>query len=207
LTGSRPLTRVLEIQMVSRPSSSFLAHVGLLACLLSSATGIGQSTEPAGHGEALKVEAASAHLSDKDKLSGAEDAVGEMQKTLRDVLDRVEEARKERDLVKLNCLNEKLTQVKALLRIAEQSFIGLQEAIARADPDQASHEYSKIDIARQRVTELRAEAEQCIGQLAYVVDEKTVVTVETPQGLPDVTTNPPATEPVVVNPPVLSPTD
>ena len=192
--------------MVSHIPNSLLKRTWLLACLVA-ATAVGQTTEVGGHGEALKVEAASAQLSDKDKLSGGEEAVGEMQKTLRDVLVRVEEARKERDLVKLNCLNEKLTQVKALLRIAEQSYIALQEAIARADPDQSGHEYAKIEIARQRVTELRAEAEQCIGQLAYVVDEKTVVTVETPQGLPDVTTNPPATQPVVVNPPVLSPTD
>ena len=57
---------------------------------------------------------------------------------------------------------------------------------------------------RQRTRELRAEAEQCIGELAYVVDEKTVVTVETPQGLPDTSTNPPVSPPVVVNPPVVT---
>jgi hypothetical protein len=123
------------------------------------------------------------------------------------VLERVEEARKERDLVKLNCVNEKLTQIKALLRIAEQSQIALQEAVARAIEDGAQHEYAKIEIARQRVTELRAESEQCIGQLAYVVDEKTVVTVEVPQGLPDVTTSTTVTQPVVINPPALSPVD
>ncbi|HUB05682.1 MAG TPA: hypothetical protein VMB50_01710 [Myxococcales bacterium] len=157
-------------------------------------------------GGTLKIEAQeSEHLSDKEKLSRSDDAVAEMQKVLREVLDRLEEARKERDIVKLNCVNEKLTQIKALLRIAEQAYIALQEAIARAVPDNAEHEFAKIEIAKQRVTELRAEAEQCIGELAYVVDEKTVVTVETPEGLPDATTNPPASEPVVVNPPVLSP--
>jgi hypothetical protein len=167
-----------------------------------------QTADPAAApSEGLKMEAQeSEHVSDKEKLSRGEDAVGLMQKTLRDVLVRVEEARKERDLVKLNCVNEKLTQVKALLRIAEQSYIALQESVARAAEDGAQHEFAKIEIARQRVSELRAESEQCIGQLAYVVDEKTVVTVEIPQGLPDdVTTNPIVTQPVVFNPPVLSP--
>ncbi len=37
-----------------------------------------------------------------------------------------------------------------------------------------------------------------------MVDEKTVVTVETPQGLPDTSTNPPVSPPVVVNPPVVT---
>ncbi len=176
------------------------------ALLLAGSAAAQASDSTAAHGDALKVEAqASEHLSDKEKLAHAEDAVAQMQKTLREVLERVEDARKERDLVKLNCINEKLTQVKALLRIAEQSYIALQEAIARAATDGAEHEFAKIEIARQRVVELRAEAEQCIGQLAYVVDEKTVVTVETPQGLPEATTNPPITQPVVVNPPVLSP--
>ncbi|MHB1846575.1 MAG: hypothetical protein ACYCWW_17265 [Deltaproteobacteria bacterium] len=145
------------------------------------------------------------HLTDKEKLSRGSDAVQAMQETLAQVLKRVEEARRERDLVKLNCVNEKLTQVKALLRIAEQSYIALQEAVAKSAEGDARHEYAKIGIAKQRVTELRAEAEQCIGQLAYVVDEKTIVTVETPEGLPDVTTNPPVAPPVVFNPPVLSP--
>lgn len=164
------------------------------------------ATPPPAQPDTLRVEAQdAANLSDKDKLSRAEESMAEMQKTLKDVLDKVGEARKERDLIKLNCINEKLTQVKALLRIAEQAYIALQEAVAKSAEEDAKHEYTKIEIARQRTKELRAEAEQCIGQLAYVVDEKTVVTVEVPQGLPDSTTNPPVSQPVIVNPPVLSP--
>jgi hypothetical protein len=177
-----------------------------LGSLLMGGVAKAQAPQATAQASGLRVEAQeSGQLSDKEKLSRSDDSVAQMQKMLREVLDRLEEARKERDLVKLNCINEKLTQVKALLRIAEQSYVGLQEAIARAANDNAEHEFAKIEIARQRVAELRAEAEQCIGQLAYVVDEKTVVTVEAPEGLPDATTNPPAAEPVVVNPPVLSP--
>ncbi len=196
--------------MVTRTSRFFS---GVLAALLCGSAGFAgralaqPSAAPAGGSAGgLRVEEQeSENLSDKEKLSRAGDAVAFMQKTLRDVLDKVEEARKERDLVKLNCVNEKLTQVKALLRIGEQAYVALQEAVARGAEDGAQHEYAKIVIARQRVNELRAEAEQCIGQLAYVVDEKTVVTVETPEGLPDVTTNPPVYQPIVYNPPVLSP--
>jgi len=178
----------------------------LLSATLCVSAAQAQNTDSGSSG--LKVEAQeSERLSDKEKLSRSEDAVALMQKTLREVLERVEEARKERDLVKLNCVNEKLTQIKALLRIGEQSQIALQEAVARAVEENAQHEFAKIEIARQRVTELRAESEQCIGQLAYVVDEKTVVTVEVPQGLPDVTTGSTVTQPVVINPPALSPVD
>lgn len=156
--------------------------------------------------EGLRIESqGSAQESDKEKLSRSKDRLLRMQQTLGVVLKHVEVARKARDIIKLNCLGDKLTQVKALLKIAEQSYIGLQEAVARGAEDGAQHEFAKIGIARQRLDGLRAEAEQCIGQAAYFVDEKTVVTVETPEGLPDVTTNPPLVEPMVINPPVLSP--
>ncbi len=199
--------------MVTRQSRFIARCVALVLFggpMAVSTSALAQAADPAPSAAVptggLKIEAQeSERLSDKEKLSRGEEAVAFMQKTLRDVLERVEEARKERDLVKLNCVNEKLTQVKALLRIGEQAYVALQEAVARGAEDGAQHEYAKIVIARQRVNELRAEAEQCIGQLAYVVDEKTVVTVETPEGLPDVTTNPPVYQPIVYNPPVLSP--
>ena len=116
----------------------------------------------------------------------------------------LEEARSEKDVLKLNCVNEKLTQIKGLLRVAQQSDIALQEAVAKGDEESAQHEHAKIAIARQRAEQLRTDAEQCIGQLAYV-DERTVVTVEVPEDLPDVVTNPPTFTPVAVNPPAISP--
>ncbi len=185
-----------------------LASVALLAAApaLAQEAAVAPQAPASTPSQGLRIESKEAEqLSDKEKLSRASEAVSAMQEILAQVLKRVEEARRERDLVKLNCVNEKLTQVKALLRISEQSFIALQEAVAKGAEDDARHEYAKIGIAHQRVQELRAEAEQCIGQLAYVVDENTVVTVETPEGLPDVTTNPPIAPPVVINPPVLSP--
>ena len=181
-----------------------LLGIAALPAALAFAQGAPSASSPGSEG--LRVESQrSEQVPDKEKLSRSADAVAGMQKVLGEVLKHVETARRERDIVKLNCINEKLTQVKALLKIAEQSYIGLQEAVARGAEDGAQHEFAKIGIAKQRVSELRAEAEQCIGQLAYVVDEKTVVTVETPEGLPDVTTNPPLILPMVFNPPVLSP--
>ncbi len=165
-----------------------------------------RTAPPAAGARTLQVEDRQfGQLSDKEKLKRADGAVGQMQNTLTLVLKYVGDARKDRDLIKLNCINEKLTQVKALLRLGEQSYVALQETVARGDEEGAIHEYAKIDLARRRVAELRVESEQCIGQMAYVVDERTVVTVETPEGLPDVTTNPTAAAPINYNPPALSP--
>jgi len=155
----------------------------------------------------IRAEDASGQVPDKEKLSQASSDLSQMRGALKDVLKRLEEARSEKDVVKLNCVNEKLTQVKGLLKIAEQSDVALQEAVVQGEQGSAQHEFAKISIAKQKVDQLRAEAEQCIGQLAYVVDEKTQVTVETPEDLPEGMTNPTVALPVVVNPPAVSPTD
>lgn len=116
---------------------------------------------------------------DAEKLEAAAEQIARMKTSLKQVLSRVEEARNEKDIVKLNCVNEKLTQIKSLFRIAEQADIALHEAVSKHDPG-AESEFAKIGIARSKVEGLRAESEQCIGQLAYIVDEKTTVEVQQP---------------------------
>jgi len=116
-------------------------------------------------------------------MKKATDHVSRVKSALKQVLSRVEEARNEKDIVKLNCVNEKLAQIKQILSVAEGAEIALQEAIAKSDAG-ADAEYSKIAIARGKADQLRAEAEECIGQLAFVVDEKTSVEVQQPEGLP-----------------------
>jgi hypothetical protein len=158
-----------------------------------------QSAAPASHLER------SSGLSDSDKLEKSGQHLARMKAALRQVLGRVEESRNEKDVVKLNCVNEKLTQIKGLLKVAEQADIALHEAIANKDPG-AEAEFSKIGIAKTKIDGLRGEAEQCIGQLAYVVDERTTVEVQQPDGLPehDVTERRPPSG-IRITPPVRRP--
>ena len=120
-------------------------------------------------------------------LKKAADHVSRTKAALKQVLSRVEEARNEKDIVKLNCVNEKLAQIKQILNVAEGAEMALQEAVAKSDPG-ADAEYSKIAIARGKADQLRTEAEECVGQLAFVVDEKTSVEVQQPEDLPAATT-------------------
>jgi TolA-binding protein len=153
--------------------------------------------------------------SDSEKLEASADHLARMKVALKQVLGRVEEARNEKDVVKLNCVNEKLTQIKALLKVAEQADIALHEAVANRDPG-AESEFSKVAIARAKIDALRGESDQCIGQLAYIVDEKTTVEVQQPGNLPDAAADaelfggearrgPPFPVPPVVRPPPASP--
>ncbi len=145
-------------------------------------------------------------ISDQEKLSRSSDFLVQMRSALKLVLGKLEEARSSKDVVKLNCVNEKLTNVKGLLRISEQADISLQEAVAKKEQQAAEHEFTKVTIARQKVEQLKAEAEQCVGMLAFETGP-TEVTVEEPQDLPQTdptrVTEPP---PVVSRPPPASPT-
>lgn len=135
----------------------------------------------------------------------ADSFVSEMRQVLNHVLGMLEDARTEKDVVKLNCVNEKLTHVRGLVRVSEEGQVSMQEAIARQDMDEARHEFTKIVVARDRVSQLRAEAEECVGQLAFVVDEELEVEVEVPPDLPDVVTDLLPVPPVVIRPPMASP--
>jgi hypothetical protein len=142
----------------------------LLASTLAATPALGEQPGAGGPGDTDKLEAAAAN-------------VARMKAALKLVLGRAEQARNEKDVVKLNCVNEKLTQIKALIKVAEQADVALHESIATKDSGGAA-EFSKVAIARTKVDRLRAESEQCVGQLAYMVDERTTVEVEQPTGLP-----------------------
>ncbi len=121
---------------------------------------------------------------DPEKLRISSEALKRMGQVLKDVLGKLEEARNTKDVVKLNCVNEKLTQVKGLLRISEQSDVALQEAVAKRESSASNHEFTKVTIAKGKIEQLRAESEECIGQLAFRTDENLTVEVEVPDDLP-----------------------
>ncbi len=148
----------------------------------------------------------SANVSDGEKVKRSQQSITRMRDILKEVLVKLEEARNSRDVVKLNCVNEKLTQVKGLLRISEQADVAMQEAIARKEAQAAEHEFTKVSISRSKIEQLRAETESCIGQLAFRTDENILVEVEEPEGLPDDPTRPTVQPTISVRPPPSSPT-
>ena len=114
---------------------------------------------------------------DEEKSVRTRRAVDSMRGALSKVLRYLEEAREQRDVLKLNCVNEKLTAIKGLLRVSEQASVTMMEALATKDVTVAQHEYEKIMIAASKTEELSAESEVCIGELA-VYSGQTSITVE-----------------------------
>jgi len=183
-----------------------MRYIGMLAVVLAGGlVGAQPASRPAPIALASPGLEKASDVPDAVKLERGTKALATMREVLRDVLGKLEEARRAKDVVKLNCVNEKLTQIKGLLRISEQADVALQEAVARRETTSSEHEYTKVMIAQQKVTQLRSEAEQCIGQLAFRTDENLSVEVEEPRNLPGGDpTQPRPIENITVRPPPAS---
>src|SRR5262245_42944021 len=97
----------------------------------------------------------------------------EYAKNMGEVLKRIqvlqEQAKREKDIIRLNCVTDKVVQVRVNISIAEQSMAALQEAVTRADEGERIHEFTRLTIVNQQVLVLGAEAENCIGEdLSFV---------------------------------------
>ena len=107
----------------------------------------------------------------------------QLDETLRRIVQIQDVARRNKDVIRLNCVNDKLLQLKQLMNIADQARNNLEEAIARGDEESRYHEFGRITIVSQQAQALSGEAENCVGEdLSYL--GQTLVTVEEPE-LPD----------------------
>ncbi len=119
-------------------------------------------------------------ISPKEMLARSARAVEQMRKALKIILSKLEEARSSKDIIKLNCVNDRLTDVKSMLRISEQADVALQEAVARQDMSQASHSLGTVEANGRKIEQLATESDQCIGLLAFDT-AGTKLTVEEPE--------------------------
>ena len=90
-----------------------------------------------------------------------------------EVVKRIEtlqgEAKRQKDIIRLNCVSDKLVQARVNMNIADQSMATLQESVAKNDEGAETHEFTRLTIVNQKVTVLGAEAENCIGEdLSFV---------------------------------------
>jgi hypothetical protein len=145
-----------------------------------------------------------ANISPGDMMKQADQYQLRMQEVFRRVVQLQEVARKQKDVIKLNCVNDKLLQVKQLMNISDSAKTNLQEAITRGDEEGRYHEFSRITIADQQISILGTEAENCIGEdLSFL--GPTEVIVEEPEEPDDPTRPQDPLIPEVEPPPVASP--
>jgi hypothetical protein len=130
-----------------------------------------------------------ATLSAREMSLESDRLIKEMEASHVRVLELQTAARKAKDVIKLNCVNEKLLAVKQLLNIAESAQTDLTEAISGGDHAQQVHDYGQVKLAHERSVAERDEAEGCIGEEIIFVGP-TEVNVDGPD-IPDDPTDDP----------------
>lgn len=127
-----------------------------------------------------------ANLSGPDQVREANAIVEEVRRVRRQVSDMLDSARQERDIIKVNCLNDKLTQIDVTLRSAREHQDLLQTAVSINNDGQRNHEFQLMNIFRSRSEVLETEARQCIGEETGTFDPtRTVITVRIDPNIPE----------------------
>ena len=143
--------------MTSRIRFSILAALGAFAIF---GTAAAQTTGTAG---TVDVKSGSA-VSPTDQAALSDQYVAKMGTSSTRVRHLLDEARRQKDVVKTTCLSDKLAQIEVASRSSKERSAALKSAIARGDTDLRNHEFSVLNVLRQRAEQLDAEANQCIGE-------------------------------------------
>jgi len=144
-------------------------------------------------------------LTPQETQAQARDYYKKMQETQRRVQTLQSKAKKDKDMVKLNCVNDKLMQLKGHMTVTDQSMSSLTLDIAKSDDTARQHEFTRITILYQKVVTLGTEAEQCIGEdVSYVGATRVDVEID-PSIPPEDPTQPDLPVPDVTRPPEASP--
>jgi hypothetical protein len=96
-----------------------------------------------------------------EKTESAETIVARGNSLSQRVTQMLSEARRESDMIRVTCLNDKLTQINANVRTAQSRMTAFQKAV---DADQRSHELTVLNVLGQKLQVLDQESNQCVGQ-------------------------------------------
>jgi hypothetical protein len=113
------------------------------------------------------------------------------------------DAKLKHDVVKSLCLSDKLSQIHVAVSTASGRIETLEAAVGHNDADRAKHEFTIVQVLKDRSAALVSEANQCIGEDTGFIGESTV-TVTIDPSIPDTDPSDFPSDPLVSTPPVLS---
>lgn len=167
---------------------------------------IGQpERRPPGAEGPIEVQAPSdVRLTPQQQLEEAQKYAQQMDQAAAVVRSQLEQARAANDVVKVLCLNDRLGQINVAIRSSRDRVIALRSAVARGDTDRAHHEFTVLQVLRDRVETLRGEASLCIGEEGGFAGEGEV-RVEIDPNIPTIDPTDLGIDPgVILETPVLS---
>ena len=125
--------------------------IGLSGLLIAAAVGA-QSTKKAKNVDSIP-----------GQIDQAKAMIDKMHKMVKAGFEELQEARSASNVSRVNCVNEALTAMKGLLRLAEGNFLSMQEAASRKSASGVEHEFIKVTIAYNKTDELNGQLKGCGG--------------------------------------------
>ena len=113
------------------------------------------------------------------------------------------DAKQKHDVVKSLCLSDKLSQIHVAVSTAAGRIEALEAAASHNDADRSKHEFTIVQVLKDRSAALVSEANQCIGEETGFIGESTV-TVSIDPTIPDTDPSNFPDDPLVSEPPTLS---
>jgi hypothetical protein len=186
-----------------------IKHWAIASLVVTTLTGVGVAV--AQEGGAPKPAAATnnvsggadVNLTPKQMLQSAQVIVPDMDRQRDIVSEQLVAAKKKKDIVKSLCLDDKVKQMRLATDTAKDRLLDLTAGANQDDADRTKHEFTVIQVLRERVRTLIAEAQQCIGEETGFIGNGNV-TVDIDSALPDADPSEYPDDTLVSEPPVLS---
>lgn len=165
-----------------------LGRIGMIALLTLLAGGVGfafaqDETEGAGSEDETGGEVSArrrADLTPAEQIAESQRIHTSGQSLSRRVAGMLDEARRENDVIRVTCLDDKLTQINAHLRTLTDRLESLQESTQVGDEGRRNHEFTVITVLGQNLQELDRAANECVGQDMYETGTTRVTTTIDP---------------------------
>lgn len=137
----------------------------LAAALFATSATYAQSPAPSGDSSAKPAASAKQlKLSLPEMIARAETVEGQIKSDMRHVLHLQAKARQEKDVIKLNCINDKLVQLKAQVNIFDSAHTSLKAESDGASLDDKTSVFDEVTATADAVKSLRAESDICVGE-------------------------------------------
>ncbi len=113
-------------------------------------------------------------LSPAEMVKEADKILGDADAAAKNIQKMLVKAKEEKDVVKSLCLEDKLSQLTLIQQSAAERAKSLREAAGAQDQELAAHNYTLLLVFKERIAQLAAEANQCIGVEAGFVGDSTI---------------------------------
>jgi parvulin-like peptidyl-prolyl isomerase len=209
----------MPVRMRLQSKLKWVLAVGVVAALISPAAAQqgGSATGGAGTPPPATVPFTNKPaLTPPEQLAAAQQMVSQIESSSASVRKQLQAARERRDVVATLCQNDKLNQMDTAAKVAKERAANLKLAVEQynkavaefnaalkaQNQESATHEFTILKTLLDRVQQLNAESNQCIGEEAAFVGQ-TAVTTQIDPNLPpsDDTQFPTPTNPTLVEPP------